>query len=573
MVWPLCLLDEKHVILMKALVLPLVFVHIIFAGMAFGQDRLILKKYDFYEFLIRSDSPGDNPFLEAGLSGKFISPSGKTMFINGFYDGDGQWKLRFTPDELGAWSYELRRTGAAAVLKGRLICKKGPAQGFIGINKENPYAFAYQSGLPFFPMGDTSYGLYDDSPVTAELRNAYLDARRSQSFNFIRIEVCHSHARGLKDKAFWPWGGTADRPDLDRFNPVFFEGLDQLLLQMREKGMSAELILLNFYRLPFTNTKQWTPERERRWLKYLLARYAAFSNIFMWTISNEYETHPDGAYRLDNPGDVKWAAETAKFITENDPYHHLVTVHPVISSSTRGTSPASAISYPWRIGGFFGKEAAISVLSQQTGQNGQGAKWNEQEQYWEGDDVNLTKSIRADRIYSKPVINTESGYEYLSGQATMKKQVHSTDKVRHSAWRIVCSGGYFAGGFNGTLAHSDIWNQIDQPNKYSFILKDQGAAAQLGFLYLFFNKLSFWKMNPLDGISGNAVALSDGQTYVVYLPAGGSASLKAPFEKKPKGQWFNPRTGIYTTALCVLENGMLNFQAHDQNDWVLLIRQ
>jgi uncharacterized protein DUF4038/collagenase-like protein with putative collagen-binding domain len=345
-----------------------------------------------------------------------------------------------------------------------------------------------------------------------------------------------------------------------------------LMLQMREKGMNAELILLNFYRLPFTNTKLWTPERERRWLKYLLARYAAFSNIFMWTISNEYETHPDGAYRLDKPGDVDWAVKTAKFITENDPYHHLVTVHPVIPSSTTGSSPASAIGHPWRIGGFFGKAAGITVLSQQTGQNGQGTSWNTESQYWEGDDINLTKSIRADRVYDKPVINTENGYEYLGGQATMKKQVHGTDKVRHSAWRIVCSGGYFAAGFNGTLAHSDIWNQIDRPNKYTFVIKDEGAAAQLGLLYRFFTAFSFWKMSPYDGVSSNGVALSDGKTYVVYLPAGGKASIEAAFERKPEAQWFNPRTGIYKKALVSQERGSVNFQSPDQNDWVLLIK-
>jgi hypothetical protein len=559
------LLDEEHVAylcFMRLLTLVLLFMSALFAKGALKEDLLRIKKYDLHEFLVKFKADAGNPFKDTGLTGKFIAPSGKVVLINGFYDGDGQWKLRFSPDETGTWSYELSGIHFNYTQSGKLSCIKSPSAGFIGINKENPYAFAYRSGLPFFPMGDTSYGLYDDSPVTAELRDTYLDTRRREAFNFIRMEVCHSHSRGAKDNAYWPWGGTVDKPDLDRFNPVFFEGLDKLLLMMKNKGMNAELILLNFYRLPFTNTKQWTPDRERRWLKYLLARYAAFSNIFMWTISNEYETHPDGAYRLDNPEDVDWAIRTAKFIAEDDPYHHLVTVHPVIPSSTTGSSPASAINYPWRIGGFFGKEHAIAVLSQQTGQS----------QYWEGDDINLTKSIRADRIYGKPVINTENGYEYLSTQATMKKQVHGTDKVRHSAWRIVCSGGYFAAGFNGTLAHSDIWNQIDRPNQYSFVLKDEGAAAQFGLLYRFFTALSFWRMNPYDGVSDNAVALSDGKTYVVYLPAGGTASLEVIYKRKPKGSWFNPRTGIYLKALVSAEKGKLNFRAPDHNDWVLLIK-
>jgi len=90
------------------------------------------------------------------------------------------------------------------------------------------------------------------------------------------------------------------------------------------------LLTLNLYRRPFTDPKIWTPERERQWLRYLTARYASFPNIFMWTIANEYETHPDGKYRLDIPDDPNWAKATGRFIKEHDPYRHPVSVHPVV---------------------------------------------------------------------------------------------------------------------------------------------------------------------------------------------------------------------------------------------------
>jgi hypothetical protein len=65
-------------------------------------------------------------------------------------------------------------------------------------------------------------------------------------------------------------------------------------------------------------------------------------------------------------------------------------------------------------------------------------------QAWTGDAAGVEASVAADRVYRKPVLNTENGYEYLSGYATNKKQVHHTNKVRRAAWRIVCSGGYVA---------------------------------------------------------------------------------------------------------------------------------
>jgi hypothetical protein len=174
------------------------------------------------------------------------------------------------------------------------------------VHPQNPYAFAYADGTAFFPMGDTCYGLYDDSFITPALRREYLDTRRGQHFNFVRMSVGHSEARAAADPAYWAWGGTPAKPDLDRLNPVFFRGLDQLFHDLLARGMNVELLLLNFYRRPFTDTSMWTPARERLWLRYVVARYAAFNNVFLWTLANEYETHPDGRYRLDRPGDVEW---------------------------------------------------------------------------------------------------------------------------------------------------------------------------------------------------------------------------------------------------------------------------
>lgn len=530
-------------------------------------------QFSMQEFQVKGNAVVKNPFKDAMLVGEFTSLTGKLTIVDGFYDGGDDWKLRFTPDEQGEWSYQLRGEGVKILQHGKLRCVAPKRQGFIRIHPQNPYAFAHFDSTAFFPMGDTSYGLYDDSHITQTLRTTYLTTRRKQGFNFVRMEVGHSHSRAQINPKFWAWGGTANQPDLDKFNPDFFKGLDSLLLQMRDVGMNLELILLNFYRLPFTDTKLWTPERERLWLHYLLARYGAFENIFMWTISNEYETHPDGIYRLDSLTDVKWAIQTAQFIKENDPFHHLVTVHPVISSSVKGMSPKSSIELPWRIGGFYGKETAIDVLSQQTGQTGEGVKWNETCQCYEGDDPQLTESIKVDRVYKKPVINTENGYEFLTGYPTMRKQVHHTDKVRRSSWRIACAGGYFASGFSGTIGHGDIWNKIDSPNRYPFELKDEGAGAQLGYLYKFFTSLPFWKMQPFKAITGNAVALAEeGKVYAIYLPHGGTVALKQPVTEKLQASWFNPRTGKMSKPTNISPNQKLSFTAPGAGDWALLLR-
>ncbi|HSI13316.1 MAG TPA: putative collagen-binding domain-containing protein, partial [Chthoniobacter sp.] len=169
--------------------------------------------------------------------------------------------------------------------------------------------------------------------------------------------------------------------------------------------------------------------------------------------------------------------------------------------------------------------------------------------------------------------NSENGYEYLSGHPTEKKQVHSTDKVRHSSWRIVCAGGYFAAGFNGTIGHSDAWNRIDAPNHYTFIVRDEGAANQLGSLYTFFTALPFERLQPFDGIQGDAVALAEpGKKYVVYMPHGGKVTVDLGAAKHElMANWFNPRDGTWGKPFAVVPDRPGEFQSPDALDWVLVL--
>ena len=541
-----------------------------------AEEMAVVKvpRWEMHEFVAKGRSSVENPFRDARWVGEFRSPSGRTNLVEGFYDGDETWRLRFAADEEGEWSYVLRGEGVESLQRGKLICTVPRGRGFIRIHPGNPYAFAYADGTAFFPMGDTCYGLYDDSPITPELRAEYLTARRAKHFNFVRMSVGHSEARAATNNAYWAWGGTARKPDLDRLNPVFFRGLDELFRDLKARGMNVELLLLNFYRRPFTDTNVWTAARERLWLKYVIARYAAFDNVFLWTLANEYETHPDGVYRLDFPSDVDWAKATARFIKANDPYRHLVTTHPVISASRRGESPRAPFDPPWRIGEFYGNDDALDVLSQQTGAQGEGTAWDEAQQCWVGDSTTLIASVSADRRYRKPVLNSESGYEYLRGHPTEKKQVHHTDKVRRSAWRIVCAGGYFAAGFHGTIGHSDVWNRIDRPNHYTFTVRDEGAAAQLGTLYEFFTGLPFWRMQPLASVKSDVVVLAEpGRTYVAYFPHGSAGTMDFGDVQGPlAARWFNPHSGAFGEPKDVtLTNGRQSFDAPDTNDWVLLV--
>jgi hypothetical protein len=201
--------------------------------------------------------------------------------------------------------------------------------------------------------------------------------------------------------------------------------------------------------------------------------------------------------------------------------------------------------------------------------------WDEELRCWRGDSATLAASVSADRKYRKPVLNSESGYEYLRGGATEKKQVHHTDKVRHSAWRIVCAGGYFTAGFHGTIGHSDAWNRLDPTNHYGFSVRDEGAADQLAALHVFFTMLPYTRMQPFEGVKGDAVVLAEpGKCYVAYFLNGGKTTLDLTGAPGPfTGRWYNPRTGRFGERFEVPGGGLSTFSAADSNDWTLLLEE
>src|SRR5262249_8536598 len=68
--------------------------------------------------------------------------------------------VRSAPSEEGTWSYLLRGENVEILQRGTLHCTKPLRRDFIRTHPDNPYAFAHAEGTPFFPMGDTCYGLF-----------------------------------------------------------------------------------------------------------------------------------------------------------------------------------------------------------------------------------------------------------------------------------------------------------------------------------------------------------------------------------------------------------------------------
>src|SRR5260221_4999156 len=84
-------------------------------GFAEGAQSRSIPQYDIFEVALKGPAEG-NPFVDVQL-GATLSVGHRSVTVDGFYDGDGVYKIRFMPDALGEWSYST--TSSAVALNGK----------------------------------------------------------------------------------------------------------------------------------------------------------------------------------------------------------------------------------------------------------------------------------------------------------------------------------------------------------------------------------------------------------------------------------------------------------------------
>jgi len=531
-----------------------------------------VPQYDVFELSLTSSKAYANPFLDTAVKATFTSPSGRNLTAHGFHDGERSWRVRFAPEEVGVWSYRTTADDPELHDKaGSFTCTASKRPGFIRPDKARKYWFSFSDGSPFFGMGDTCYGLVNG--IGDAQRKTYLDTRSSQKFNFVRFFAAGYPFNACRELAeqpdVWPWGGTAAAPDYDRLNPRFFRRLEKVLDELRARGMRAEVLVFNMYSKPFTDPALWTERRQSLWARHVVSSFAADPTVFLWTVTNEYETYPEGKYKY-HPSDDAWAKRMGTLFQEADPHRHPTTVHPM------GVMEGGLVRAQ---GPLFGKGSEIDVLTHQQNTYDTG-RWlsDAAPGYWDGPAEFLDRDLRADRVYAKPVINTENGYEWLKDYPTnFTRQGHGTGKCRRAAWRVFMAGGAaYAAGFHGTWHGRDgTWWRCWKTGKTEaapFRVADMGLAAHLGHYYDFIMKTDFRAMDPAqDLVNAPHLCLANrGTEYVIYAPSGGTVRVDlSSAEGAMNASWLDPRTAVTRTSGSTPAGAARTFEAPDAADWVL----
>jgi hypothetical protein len=298
----------------KSLRLSCVWVCLLLAGClhAAGTDGTV-EQWGIFELTLDGPAEG-NPFVEVELSANF-SQGARTVRVGGFYDGEGVYKVRFSPETTGEWRYETAsnrpelhgRTGGFSA---------GPASGnnHGPVRVRNTFHFAHADGTPYFQLGTTAYSWIHRGDRTEEQT---LRTLAGSPFNKIRMCV-FPQSNSEKFLHYFPYAGTPPRNwDTTRFNPAFFRHLEQRVGQLRDLGIEADLILFHPYDgLWGFNTMD--AASDDRYVRYLVARLAAYRNVW-WSLCNEWDF-------LKAKQESDWD-RIFSVVQASDPYGRLRSIH------------------------------------------------------------------------------------------------------------------------------------------------------------------------------------------------------------------------------------------------------
>ena len=211
-----------------------------------GQTKqAVVKQWDIFELSLNGPQ-GGNPFLDVELIARFECGD-RLVEVNGFYDGDGKYLIRFMPDAVGEWSY-VTESGETSLdgKRGSFRCKKPSPDNHGPVRVSSQYHFAYADGTPYFPFGTTCYAWIHQGD---ELEKQTLKTLKTASFNKMRMCVFpKNYSYNKNEPQYYPFEGSAPKDwDLTRYNPEFFRHLEGRVADLRELGIEADIILFHPY--------------------------------------------------------------------------------------------------------------------------------------------------------------------------------------------------------------------------------------------------------------------------------------------------------------------------------------
>ena len=140
---------------------------------------------------------------------------------------------------------------------------------------------------------------------------------KTAPFNKVRFCAFPKHYDyNHNDPEHFAFEKTDGKWDVHRPCFAYWDALEERIRELDGLGIQGDLILFHPY--DCWGFAELDEEECMVYLDYLLRRLSAYPNLW-WSLANEYD--------LMEHFELQWWYDFAKFIAENDPYHHLLSNH------------------------------------------------------------------------------------------------------------------------------------------------------------------------------------------------------------------------------------------------------
>lgn len=295
--------------------------------------------YEKFEIIMDLNASYLNPFDpdDVNLRAVFTSPSGKIWEIWGFYNisqWDAEWNIRFSPNEIGKWSYVVKVTDSEGTEQSNIrtfTAIASPHHGMIKVSPKNNRYLMYDDGTSFYGIGlwhNDNYHLYNRGTITEE----NLDYLKKYGVNIISFFISPLETMGTgvgrydqnrcgRLDEILEWCET--RGIQIAFNIWFHSYLSETIWgggNSRWNNNPYKLICecKDFY----GNTKAW--EYQEKLYRYIIARWGYSRSLAIWFVVDEI-TGTDGWVHGSSITAEEWCSKVHNYLKKNDPFNRPTT--------------------------------------------------------------------------------------------------------------------------------------------------------------------------------------------------------------------------------------------------------
>jgi hypothetical protein len=278
---------------------------LVLAGLQAGKpaQSVQVPKWSVYELALTASDAQEDPYIEVDLVGVFSGPNGKSVIVNGFWDGDRTFRVRFTPTVEGTWTYMTVSSDRA--MDGQM--------GSVLCTAPQPGAHGFVRGPAARPAAWT----FDDGASAAALDARVVPLRANAA-------TCGANC------------GALPSMDRDHLSLATLRLADRAVQEAQANGSVAELMLFDTF-----DTSKFDDLQAHRIIDYALARYGAYTNV-AWCLHPPAAPKPTATAMSDtDTGSARpWSAMRG-VIRMDDPYFvHALALRVLVNECSVETSTA-----------------------------------------------------------------------------------------------------------------------------------------------------------------------------------------------------------------------------------------